>query len=148
MSKPSDFCPDCSRLSAQVAALAKALWGFDYPCGPRRAYFCAGCDLDGGERAPGGEPEEHHDSECRAARAALSETALTAQAFEQRVREEEREACARIADMEAATWVEIGPDGKRRPPEYVSKPRESGARDIATLIRARNGTPETPGKES
>lgn len=58
-------------LKAENAKLRAALWGFAYACEPGEK-FCAGCDLDGFTRENA--PEEEHDADCRAARAALKET--------------------------------------------------------------------------
>jgi hypothetical protein len=61
----------------KVKVLVDALWGFDF-CGERteRGYFCAGCDLDGLDRAGN---DNEHDAECRTARAALRDLGDTAQ---------------------------------------------------------------------
>jgi hypothetical protein len=61
---------EAGRARAREKELEEALWGFDYnPLNEKRGYFCAGCDLDGDDRATA--PDSRHDPECRKARAAL-----------------------------------------------------------------------------
>lgn len=61
---------EARRARVREKELEEALWGFDYnPLNEKRGYFCAGCDLDGDDRATA--PDSRHDPECRKARAAL-----------------------------------------------------------------------------